>query len=587
MSSAGKRRRSGNPAKPPKPIYRPTVWHRSHRYALAGIVGATVLTLLAGVLGPSAVTLILGPRKSYLPPWYLPAGHVHPNEWLVSIMIWSAIIIGAIGLWIGLRALADGWKPNIKKLFGLGAALSLLTITVPPMTSADVLMYAAYGRLQAIGMDPYAITPAEVFRSQFDPVLRWTERPWQDTPSVYGPITSWTQLLANKLGGENMHDIVFWLQVFAVVPFILACTGVVMLARGDARLQARAVLLTIANPMLIWAVVAGAHNEALSVMFAVVGMIFMRKNPFVAGIGIGLAGCAKVSIGIWGLAMLWAYRREPKKAALLCLGTVIPMGLAYIVWQPAAFLQAALHNGGYVSVGSWANPVYRFLDIFMTGTHAKIVVGVISYSGLFVIAWMLSRTVPWSAAPGLPRGADPRQDPLTIALRTALVLSVAWLITSMYTLSWYDLIAWMPLAVLAASKLDRIMLMRIAPLSLAYVPGRAIDVGPVLDFTASRIRDTVSPIVQFGVLLAVIMWWRKPEREELFPFRKVAPPAHRPVLESPKSVTTVPAGGESAGRSGDGNAGHGHTRAEPVRSARSRVPGRQGALRRPPGQRRH
>ena len=58
------------------------------------------------------------------------------------------------------------------------------------------------------------------------------------------------------------------------------------------------------------------------------------------------------------------------------------------------------------------------------------------------------------------------------------MLSVAWLITSMYTLSWYDLIAWMPLAVLAASKLDQIMLMRITALSLAYVPGRAIDVGP-------------------------------------------------------------------------------------------------------------
>ena len=25
-----------------------------------------------------------------------------------------------------------------------------------------------------------------------------------------------------------------------------------------------------------------------------------------------LAGCAKLSVGLWGLAMLWAYRREPK-----------------------------------------------------------------------------------------------------------------------------------------------------------------------------------------------------------------------------------------------------------------------------------
>ena len=525
MTAAKHKRRRGNPAKPSGPRYQPTIWHRNHQFALFGIVGATALTLLVGFLGPSAVTLTLGPRHSYLPPWYLPAGVIKPNEWFVSILIWAAIILGALGLWVGLRAMADGWKPRYKKLFGLGTVLSLLTIFVPPMTSADVLMYAAYGRLQAIGRDPYEITPAEVFRGQFDPVLSWTERPWQDTPSVYGPITSWTQLVANKLGGENMHDIVFWLQVFSVVPFILACAGVLMLAHGDPRRQGRAALLTIANPLLIWAVVAGAHNEALAVMFAVAGLLFMRKNPFVAGLGIGLAGCAKVSIGLWGLAMLWAYRREPKKALLLCLGTAVPMGLAYVLWQPTAFLQS-LRNGGYVSVGSWANPLYRLLGVFMTGYHAKIIVGVISYIGLIIIAWMLSRVVPWTAAPGLDKDADLRRDPLTIALRTALVLSVAWLITSMYTLSWYDLLAWMPLAVLAASKLDQILVIRGAALSLAYVPGRAIDMGKALDFTATRMRDTVSPIIQMAMVLAVILWWRQPDRPELFPFKKSkAPPA--------------------------------------------------------------
>jgi alpha-1,6-mannosyltransferase len=512
------RHHGGAGVKQLEPVYRPNLWHRDHRFALAGIVGATALTVLTGALGPSAVALRLGPRESYLPPWYLPAGIVEPNEWVVSIMIWSAIIVGAVGLWIGMRALADGWKPSPRKIFGLGAALSLTTVSVPPLTSADVLMYAAYGRLQVIGRDPYEITPAEIFRGQYDPVLRWTERPWQDTPSVYGPITSFLQWLANRWGGENMHDIIFWLQIFAVVPFILACAGVVLLAHGDRGRQARAALFTMANPMLIWAVVAGAHNEALSVMFAVGGFLFIRKNPFLAGIGIGLAGCAKISIGIWGLAMLWAYRREPRKALLLCIGTVIPMGLCYVVWQPTAFFQA-LRNGGYVSVGSWANPVFRFLDLFMGGTQAKIVVGVISYAGLFVIAWMLSQVVPWSPAPGLPSGVDPQSDSLTIAIRTALVLSVAWLITAMYTLSWYDLIAWMPLALVAASKLDRIMLVRAAALSLAYVPGRAIELGPALDFTALRIRDTVSPIVQVAVLVAVVLWWKKPDRDELFPLR--------------------------------------------------------------------
>jgi hypothetical protein len=93
----------------------------------------------------------------------------------------------------------------------------------------------------------------------------------------------------------------------------------------------------------------------------------------------------------------------------------------------------------------------------------------------------------------------------------------------MYTLSWYDLIAWMPLAVLGASKLDQLMLLRIAPLSLAYVPGRAIDVGDALDWTANRVRDTFSPLVQMAVLVAVVLWWRHPQRPELFPRRSTAP----------------------------------------------------------------
>jgi alpha-1,6-mannosyltransferase len=573
------KRRAGNPARPAKPTYRPTVWHRHHRWGLFGIIAATGLTLLTGFLGPSAVTITLGPRDSFLPPWYLPAGVLEPNEWVVSVLIWAAILVGAVGLWVTLRALADGWKPKVRRIFGLGVVLSLLTILVPPMTSADVLMYAAYGRLQAIGMSPYDITPAEVFRGQFDPVLKWVEFPWHDTPSVYGPITSWTQLLANRLGGENMHDIVFWLQLFSAVPFIVVGAGAVLLAHGDGRRQARAALLTVANPILIWAVVAGAHNEALSVMFAVAGLLFMRKNPFVAGLGIGLAGCAKLSIGLWGLAMLWAYRREPKKALLLCAGTAIPMALAYVVWQPSAFFQV-LRNGGYVSVGSWAHPFYQFFNLFLTSTNAKIVVGVVSYAGLVVIAWMLSRTVPWTAVPGLPRGADLRADPPTIALRTALVLSIAWLITSMYTLSWYDLIAWVPLAVLATGKLDRLMLIRAAPLSLAYVPGRAIDYGAALDFTAARVRDTVSPIIQVAVLVAVVLWWRQPDRPELWPFRR--PPAdstQEPATRMPTTAGRTPA--TPAAKTSVRSAGNGQAKAPAdVTTRRPPAPARSGSRRR-------
>ena len=45
---------------------------------------------------------------------------MHPNEWLVSALIWVAIIVGAMGLFVGLRALADGWRPRPWRLFALG-----------------------------------------------------------------------------------------------------------------------------------------------------------------------------------------------------------------------------------------------------------------------------------------------------------------------------------------------------------------------------------------------------------------------------------------------------------------------------------
>jgi alpha-1,6-mannosyltransferase len=229
-----------------------------------------------------------------------------------------------------------------------------------------------------------------------------------------------------------------------------------------------------------------------------------------------------------------------------------------------------LRNGGYVSVGSWAHPFYQFFNLFLTPTDAKIVVGVVSYAGLIVIAWMLSRTVPWTAVPGLPKGADLRHDPLTIALRTALVLSVAWLVTSMYTLSWYDLIAWVPLAVLATNKLDRLMLVRGAALSLAYVPGRAIEYGPALDFTAARIRDTISPVIQLGVLLAVVLWWRQPDRPELFPFRRPTATAPEPAPPPAKPPAPVSARSTGNGRAGSRTRVTTHKPPAPARSGSRR-----------------
>mgnify|MGYP002682565105 CR=1 FL=1 len=109
-------------------------------------------------------------------------------------------------------------------------------------------------------------------------------------PKVYEALATAFQAegvdtLFGLLGDGNMHNTVFWLQMFALLPFLLIGTLVVSLAHEDHKIQTRAVLFTILNPIMIWSVLAGAHNEAFTLVFAIVGLWFIRRSPFVAGLG--------------------------------------------------------------------------------------------------------------------------------------------------------------------------------------------------------------------------------------------------------------------------------------------------------------
>jgi hypothetical protein len=488
------------------------------KLGLGLIVISACASIVVGFAGPSAVALSVGPRDSLLPPWYLPVQYANWSEWVVVPVLWAGLCAGVAGLWICWRANRNGWQANPWKLFGLGAGLSVGTCLVLPMTSADVLMYAAYGRLQVIGENPYDITPAMIFRQAYDPVLVWTERPWQDTPSVYGPVASASQWLAATLGGENMHDVVFWLQMLALVPFLIIGLLALLLTRRDPQRATRAVLFTVLNPLLIWAVLAGAHNEALTLLFAVVALLFLRKSPFLAGIGIGLAGTVKVSLVFYGIAMAWAYRRDWRKLLQLFAGAAIPLILAYGFWVPEALL-AAQRNTGYISGGSWAPPVFNLLTLIFGEPNAHWFITHVGWVALPVVAWMLSRVLGWDAAPAAFGNArvrgpeqestviDGRGDPLTITCRTAAILTAAWLLTSPYTLSWYDLITWVPLGLLAASKLDLVLMWRGTWLSLAYVTGRSFAFSDSMLATTFAIRDVLCPAVQILATAAIVYWW--------------------------------------------------------------------------------
>lgn len=495
----------------PSRLYVPGAWHRDHRVGLTAVVVSVALIWLVGFLGPSAATLSLDPQGSLLPPYNL---HVPVPDWVAVGLLWLALAVGAGGWWCCRSAAVDGWRPRLARLAALGVGLNVVVCLVPPMTSADVLMYAAYGRLQVLGLDPYQIPPGEIFRMQYDPVLLTIERPWQDTPTVYGPVISATQYAASLLGGTNTHDIVFWLQLFCLLP-MLGIAGIAWwLARGNHLLQLRTVLVLLLNPALVWSVVAQAHNESVAVVLGMAALALMRSHPLLAGVALGLAGGAKINMVLYGVAMVWGLRHHWRHLGRVTLGAAISIAVCYGLWQPTA-LWAAARNTGYINAGAWAGPVYGRLTWFYSPNVSKIIVNVIALALWASVGWMLSRVMPYRPLPGVAPEIDPQRDPTSVAVRAAVILYVSWLVTTPNSFSWYDLLAWAVLALAATSQVDGALLWRSTWLSAAFVTGRQYEFDPMVDLVGTRVRDTVCVIAQVLVILGIVWWYvrsRPPRR---------------------------------------------------------------------------
>jgi hypothetical protein len=330
---------------------------------------------------------------------------------------------------------------------------------------------------------------------------------------VYGPIVSASQVLANRLGGASMHDIVFWLQMLSLIPMLLIGIIAYRMAAGNPMLQTRVAIFTLVNPAMLWAVTAQAHNEALAVMFAFAAIAAMRRWPWLAGLLIGIAGGAKVNMVLFGVAILWGYRREPKKLAVIAGTAAVPLLICYGLWQPSALVSAA-RNTTYVNAGAWAGPVFGLLTHWMSWNIAKIIINVVGVVMWVVIAAMLFRLLETRPLPGIDDHVlAPMKDPTSVAIRTAVILYASWLITTPNSFSWYDLMAWTPLALAAASRLDGLMLWRTTWLSAAFVTGRAIPYARGLATTGARIRDTACVIAQVLVLVAIVWWYVQSRRQ--------------------------------------------------------------------------
>ena len=119
--------------------------------AMAGI-GCSILIMIAA----SAV------RDSWMyppimlpgvgPPWDLTG--LHMSTGVAIAALWTALLIGALGVIAGLGAVQRGARPSVRMLL-IAAAVTVVLLTVlPPAGSTDAFDYAAYGRIVTARSQP-------------------------------------------------------------------------------------------------------------------------------------------------------------------------------------------------------------------------------------------------------------------------------------------------------------------------------------------------------------------------------------------------------------------------------------------------
>lgn len=465
------------------------------RTALGCLTLGILLLLGTGLLGTSAAQPPLPGGPGWLPPYAFSAG---PSPELATALLLGSALLGAAGLGLAMLALRAGWAPDPRRLTLAGAAAALAAVLVPPMGSADHLLYAAYGRLAATGGNPYRDTAADL-AAQGDPVGRAVEAPWEGVPSAYGPVPTALQWFAAKLGGDSAHATVFVLTLVGAVAFV--ATGLLLqhaVGRDNTPARARVALLWSLNPLLLFVGVNAGHVDAFAVALAVGALVTARRSPLAAGVLVGLACAAKITLGLFVLALAWGLRHRRKDLAVV-VGTGLATGLlTYLPLDSRVFERIRDHTD-MVSLAVPLRLTVQPLESALGHDDARSLIGLIGWLGLALVAWLLAPIVARAAARG-PLTAPETRD----AAGAAALLTLAWVLTASYSLPWYDLAAWAPFVLLAANAADGLLLARTTVLVCAYVPGRAIPLPDTLDSFTHTLRATVGPYAGIALLLGAL-----------------------------------------------------------------------------------
>jgi hypothetical protein len=424
-----------------------------------GICGVAFNGLCATAPQPSVAT----------PPVLLPLTSVarnlgarHLPVLTANVLMYVSIALCCLGLAMMLWANSRGWSPNPRRVFLAAAATVAVLVNITPVGSGDVASYAAYGRIAALGHNPYTFTPAMLPGGKNNPYTAIVSPQWQGTASVYGPVATWLHLIAALIGGAKPWLTIWVLMVMVGAAFL--ATGYLLLRTAEN--PVRAVLLWVANPLLIVILVMGGHLDAFLALAAVAAIMMARRctrpwHDLLVGLLVGVTAGLKINAAFVALAIAIplihdrAWARLARTATVAALTTFCLYFFSYglTILKP---LRAA--STMVISPTLW-----RLVQVTVQhfyGNHAEhtvtTVFGFVWPPLMLLLAWYLYNRL----SPDVPT-----------VVAASCALTFAWIVVAPWQLPWYSSVAWVALALLPRNSLTRWLTIATGTLAMMHFNG--------------------------------------------------------------------------------------------------------------------
>jgi hypothetical protein len=417
------------------------------RVAISLSAAGLLLLVIVGATAPNANTLSVRLPLAVLPsvPWQV--------SYPMTVM---AVALECVGLAGMLWANSRGWSPDPRRLFMISAAFVLVIVNLTPVGSSDTASYAAYGRLAALGYDPYTTLPTRL--GSHDPYFTLISSSWQTTPSVYGPVATWVQAIAAHIGGARP-----WVTIW----MLLILNGIVFLAVGYLLLRTsddpvRATLLWAANPLMLQQLVTGGHLDTLIAAGTICALQLTRRGgslprDLIAGVVLGLTAGIKIDAGLIAVGVAWPLlrRHEWRRVARISV-----TGLVALLGVYSAY---GIHALGPLSSASklvavptiWTIPWNVGKNIIGASTTIAII-SVLWPIVLVWLAWFLARRVD-----------DTGYEQATCSA----LLMIAWIAAAPWAMPWYAAPGWAAVTQLPRNPLTRWLAVLTSILAMIHSSG--------------------------------------------------------------------------------------------------------------------